>query len=153
MLSDLVRYQPNTAWLHTDIALMPKRRSVWAAWNYLSSGRSSGSTDDRLVSVTYWLNRLQPLPVTTPIMVSLNPLHRPAAEQTLLQLDYAHPVLDQGAAAAVALLPKVQGQQNTWYAGAWLGFGFHEDGLKSGLQAVAALIAQDRSASVLRQAA
>lgn len=148
-----VRYQPNSAWLHTDIALMPKRRSAWAAWNYLSSGRSSGNVDDRLVSVTYWLNRLQPLPVSTPLLVSLNPLQRPAADQTLLQLAYEHPVFDQSAAAAVALLPQLQGQQNTWYAGAWLGYGFHEDGLKSGLQAVAGLIAQDQSANALPWAA
>lgn len=148
-----VRYQPNAAWLHTDVTLMPRNRGAWAAWNYLSSGRSQGAGDERLVSVTYWLNRLQPLPFETPVMVSLNPLNPPAAEHVIRQIRYDHPVLDQAAADAVRLLPQVQGVDGTWFAGAWLGYGFHEDGLRSGLDVAEAICARDAARNELAHAA
>ena len=73
------------------------------------------------------------------MIVSLNPLDEPAPSTVLASFDYAHPVFDEGAVAAQARLPAVQGQQNTWFAGAWTGYGFHEDGLKSGLAVAASL--------------
>jgi predicted NAD/FAD-binding protein len=130
-----IAYQPNDAWLHTDSRLMPKRRRAWAAWNYLSDG---GVGSPR-VSVTYWLNRLQPLPVARPVFVSLNPLQEPDPAQVIARIAYEHPVFDQGATRAQQRLDDLQGRRNTWFAGAWTGYGFHEDGLKSGL-AVAGLI-------------
>jgi predicted NAD/FAD-binding protein len=114
---------------------MPKRRRAWAAWNYLSDG---GVGSPR-VSVTYWLNRLQPLPVARPVFVSLNPLQEPDPAQVIARIAYEHPVFDQGATRAQQRLDDLQGRRNTWFAGAWTGYGFHEDGLKSGL-AVAGLI-------------
>ena len=123
-----VGYQPNRALLHTDARLMPVNRRVWSSWNYLSSGG-----DDPAVSVTYWLNRLQPLPFRTPVFVSLNPLVEPDPARVLAEFDYAHPVFDAGAIAAQQRLPQVQGTNRVWFAGAWTGYGFHEDGLKSGL--------------------
>ncbi len=131
-----VRYQANQAWLHTDLSLMPKRRLAWAAWNYLSDGNRGAPA----VSVTYWLNKLQPLPCTTPLLLSLNPLKAPAPDQVISRFEFEHPILDAESARAVRALPQLQGLRNTWFAGAWLGFGFHEDGLRSGLQAAQALI-------------
>jgi uncharacterized protein len=145
-----VRFQPNRAVLHTDHRLMPQSRKVWAAWNYLSddsANRGARST----VSVTYLLNKLQPLPFTTPVFVSLNPLAEPRAETVLAEFDYAHPVFDEHAVAAQRRLADVQGRRAVWFAGAWTGFGFHEDGLKSGLNVAAAL--RGRIPSALRLAA
>ncbi|WP_345792967.1 FAD-dependent oxidoreductase [Thauera sp. JM12B12] len=131
-----VRYQPNVAWLHTDTALLPRRQQVWSAWNYLS-GR--GAPDARPVSVSYLINRLQPLPFKTPMVVSLNPFSEPAADKTVRRIEYAHPVFDQGAIDAQAALPALQGCNRSWFAGAWTGYGFHEDGLKSAVAVVEAM--------------
>jgi uncharacterized protein len=145
-----VPYQPNRAYLHTDLALMPKRRRAWAAWNYLSAGSFdapgagpavAAGADAPSVAVTYWLNRLQPLPFAEPVLVTLNPLTPPRDETVLASFDYSHPVFDGGAIAAQRRLPAIQGMRNTWYAGAWTGWGFHEDGLKSGLAVAGALLA------------
>jgi predicted NAD/FAD-binding protein len=133
-----VRYQPNRALLHTDAALMPQSRKVWSAWNYLSDGAQRQAR----VSVTYWLNRLQPLPFATPLFVSLNPLREPHAAKTLAEFDYEHPIFDAAAIEAQRRLPALQGRRGVWFAGAWTGFGFHEDGLRSGLAVAAALCAK-----------
>jgi predicted NAD/FAD-binding protein len=138
-----VPYQPNRAWLHTDAALMPRRRSAWAAWNYLSNGDTAAPE----VSVTYWLNRLQPLPFRTPVFVSLNPLSEPSPEKVIASFDYEHPIFDLGAVAAQRSLAGVQGRHRTWFAGAWTGYGFHEDGLKSGLAVAEAIAAMAAAAS------
>ena len=138
-----VPYQPNRAYLHTDLALMPKRRRAWAAWNYLSAGRfgepAAAHGASPAVAVTYWLNRLQPLPFAEPVLVTLNPPEPPREALTLKVVDYSHPVFDGAAIAAQRRLPAMQGVRNTWYAGAWTGYGFHEDGLKSGLAVAAAI--------------
>ena len=131
-----VRYQPNVAWLHTDTTLLPRRQQVWSAWNYLS-GR--GAPDARPVSVSYLINRLQPLPFKTPVVVSLNPFSEPAADKTVRRIEYALPVFDQGAIDAQAALPALQGCNRSWFAGAWTGYGFHEDGLKSAVAVVEAM--------------
>jgi len=132
---EAVRYQPNKAWLHTDTRLMPARRKAWAAWNYLSDG----DPDSPEVSVTYWLNRLQPLPFETPVLVSLNPIVEPDAAQVIRTIDYAHPVFDLPAGRAQRRLPALQGRNGLWLAGAWTGYGFHEDGLASGLAVAEAI--------------
>ncbi len=134
-----VSYQTNRAWLHTDQALMPRSGKVWSSWNYLSDGHASPS-----VSVTYLLNRLQPLPFTTPLFLSLNPQRAPAKEHVIAQIEYAHPVFNARAVAAQRRLPAVQGGRQIWFAGAWTGYGFHEDGLTSGLAVADALLAQRR---------
>jgi predicted NAD/FAD-binding protein len=135
-LLSAVKYQDNVAWLHTDTRLLPRRRGVWAAWNYLAGQGEPGA---RPVSVSYLLNRLQPLPVTTPVVLSLNPLVEPAAETVLGCFHYAHPVFDQHAIEAQTALAGIQGQRGSWFAGAWAGFGFHEDGLNSALAVAAGL--------------
>jgi predicted NAD/FAD-binding protein len=136
-----VRYQPNRALLHTDPRLMPASRKCWSAWNYLSSG---GAEPD--VAVTYLLNKLQPLPFKSPVFVSLNPLTEPRPDRVIATFDYAHPVFDAAAIRAQKRLPGVQGRRRVWFAGAWTGYGFHEDGLKSGLAVAEALRAQGRHA-------
>ena len=130
-----IRYQPNRALLHTDPALMPARRRAWAAWNYLSDGRPGAPS----VSVTYWLNRLQPLPFRSPVFVSLNPLSEPEPSRLIREISYAHPIFDLAAGRAQRRLRALQGRQQTWYAGAWTGYGFHEDGLRSGLEVAQAI--------------
>ncbi|MBY0556095.1 MAG: FAD-dependent oxidoreductase [Burkholderiaceae bacterium] len=128
-----VRYQPNVAYLHTDLALMPKHRKVWSAWNYLSAPAQNG---ERPVCVSYWLNQLQELPFQTPVMVTLNPPTAPDADSTLARFEYEHPIMDQAAIDAQTRLHEIQGKDGIWYAGAWTGYGFHEDGLKSALRVV-----------------
>ncbi|MEY3633174.1 MAG: hypothetical protein RI937_1372 [Pseudomonadota bacterium] len=126
-----IRYQKNLAVLHTDTALMPKRQAAWAAWNYLHTHDQASSN----VSVTYWMNRLQPLPVQTPVLVSLNPIAPPRPEHILQSMHYAHPIFDGPAIQAQRELPSVQGHAGIWLAGAWTRYGFHEDGFQSGTQA------------------
>ncbi len=129
-----VSYQPNHAVLHTDARCLPQRKKAWSAWNY----ESAGSAEPR-VCVHYLLNKLQPLPVATPVIVSLNPVSELDPAKVLGRFDYAHPVFDGPAIAAQRALPEIQGERNTWFAGAWTGYGFHEDGLKSGLSVAAAI--------------
>jgi predicted NAD/FAD-binding protein len=128
-----IRYQPNRAVLHTDPALLPRDERVWSAWNYMAGEDSQG---DRSVSVSYLINRLQPLPFTQPIIVTLNPHREPAPEHLIGDYDYAHPLFDQAAIRAQSLLPQIQGKRRLWFCGAWSGYGFHEDGLKSALTVV-----------------
>ena len=129
-------YQPNRAVLHTDISLLPKNRDAWAAWNYIAG---TGGPDARPVSVSYLINKLQPLPFASPVIVTLNPTHAPQADLVIDHFDYAHPVFDRAAIDAQRELPAIQGKRNTWYCGAWTGYGFHEDGLKSALSVANAL--------------
>ena len=131
-----IRYQQNRAVLHTDASCLPARRKAWSAWNYQSSAAATPE-----VCVHYLLNMLQPLPCSTPVIVSLNPIDAPDPARVIAAFDYAHPVFDQAAVAAQAGLGQFQGRQNTWFAGAWTGYGFHEDGLKSGLAVAASLTA------------
>lgn len=127
------RYQPNEAVLHTDIKLLPRRPRVWSAWNYLSA---TGEGDHRPVAVSYLLNQLQPLPFQSPVIVTLNPHRQPDPATVLARFAYEHPVLDQQAVAAQKELSTIQGNNRVWFCGAWAGYGFHEDGLKSALRVV-----------------
>jgi len=122
-----IRYQPNEAVLHTDATVLPRQPRAWAAWNY-----ERGHSDAR-VCLHYLINRLQPLPFEQPVVVSLNPVRAIAPDQVLGRYHYAHPVFDAAALAAQAQLAALQGQQHSYFCGAWTGYGFHEDGLKSGL--------------------
>lgn len=132
------RYQSNSAYLHTDPALMPKRKNAWAAWNYRATPGSS------TVSVTYWMNQLQSLPFDEPVLVSLNPDSPPLPNKTIARMEYDHPIFDSAAMAARQEIVKRQGQGQVWFAGAWMGYGFHEDGFRSGRQAAEGLLQQLR---------
>jgi predicted NAD/FAD-binding protein len=129
-----VRYQPNVAVLHTDTSLLPRRQRVWSAWNYLGRRGADGSLP---VCVSYLVNQLQPLPFSTPLVVTLNPVTPPAPGTELRRFHYDHPLFDLAAIDAQHRLPSLQGKRRTWFAGAWTGYGFHEDGLKSALRVAA----------------
>ncbi|KZD02779.1 NAD(P)/FAD-dependent oxidoreductase [Oceanibaculum pacificum] len=129
------RYQPNEAVLHRDTALMPKRRAVWSSWNYLADG----AAHDRAVAVTYWMNLLQGIDAAYPLFVTLNPIRQPDPAKVFARIAYEHPVFDGPAMKAQAELSEIQGLRHVWFCGAWGGYGFHEDGLKSGVAVARAL--------------
>jgi predicted NAD/FAD-binding protein len=134
-----IRTHRNRAVLHSDSSVLPRRERAWAAWNY---ERASDLDQERAgVCLHYLINRLQPLPFKTPVLVSLNPVKEPRAELVHGEFDYAHPVFDAAAIAAQQALPRIQGVARTWFCGAWTRYGFHEDGLMSG-QAVCAGLQQ-----------
>lgn len=133
-----IRYQDNRAVLHTDASVLPANPKTWAAWNYERA--ASSERESSRVCLHYLLNRLQRIPFAQPVVVSLNPLQAIDPATIVGEYDYAHPVFDLAAIEAQKKLPLLQGQQHTWYAGAWTGYGFHEDGLKSGLQVGRALL-------------
>jgi predicted NAD/FAD-binding protein len=135
-----IGYHPNHAVLHTDASVMPQRPKAWAAWNYERA--APGTQGARHVCLHYWLNRLQPLPFQSPVFVSLNPLQPIRPECVLQEFQYSHPVFDLAAMAAQARVGELQGQSRTWYAGAWMGYGFHEDGLKAGQSVVQSWLAK-----------
>ncbi|MFN2381262.1 MAG: NAD(P)/FAD-dependent oxidoreductase [Guyparkeria sp.] len=122
------RFQENHAFLHRDTALMPRRRQVWSSWNYLGRRDVDG---ERAVAVTYWMNRLQRLDSAHDWLVTLNPFEAPRESLVEREITYHHPVFDARAVAAQGKLPELQGHRRTFYAGAWAGYGFHEDGLAS----------------------
>ena len=129
-----VPYQKNRAILHTDINFLPATERCWAAWNYTAKSGTT-PTAQQHVSVNYLINRLQPLPKAfkyTQIIVSLNPLTDPNPKLVHEEIHYSHPVFDMRAVQAQKELPLIQGNSSIWYCGAWTGFGFHEDGLRSG---------------------
>jgi predicted NAD/FAD-binding protein len=132
-----VGFQPNKAYLHRDASLMPRRRSAWASWNYLSQTSQQSSS---AVSVTYWMNRLQPLAFSEDVFVSLNPHRPPEPTKTLEEIHYEHPIFNEEAVNAQTKLQALQGRDGVWFAGAWTGFGFHEDGFRAGKQTAESVI-------------
>ena len=135
-----IPYQDNVAVLHTDESVLPSRRKAWAAWNYERA--SDEGQESARVCLHYLLNKLQPLPYEQAVVVSLNPTKPIDPTKIIASIDYAHPVFDLAAIDAQQHLHEIQGQQHTWFAGAWMGYGFHEDGLKAGL-GVARQLLQD----------
>jgi uncharacterized protein len=135
-----IKYQANTAVLHTDARVLPQRQAAWAAWNYERVQPDPRQSDTANVCLHYLINKLQPIPFEQPVVVSLNPTKPIASHHVLGTFDYAHPVFDLVAIKAQADIPALQGLQNTYFCGAWTGYGFHEDGLKSGLAAAKQLI-------------
>ncbi|MDE1997016.1 MAG: NAD/FAD-binding protein, partial [Rhizobiaceae bacterium] len=123
------RYSKNEAVLHSDVGLMPKRRAAWSSWNYLSDRNTSQARP----SITYWMNRLQPLGSAPPTFVTLNPCRNIREGTVISRETYEHPVFDIGTARAQQEIWSLQGRRNTWFCGAHFGAGFHEDGLQAGL--------------------
>ncbi|CAD5367019.1 Amine oxidase, flavin-containing [Rubrivivax sp. A210] len=145
------RTQPNVAVLHTDTQLMPQARKAWAAWNFERAADAGSARSP--VCLHYWINALQPLPFAQPVIVSLNPVREPRPGRVLARLDYAHPVFDSQAIHAQGKLAGIQGLRRTWFCGAWTGYGFHEDGLKSGLATAGQLAAVLAGEPALQEAA
>lgn len=127
-----IPYAPNRAYMHTDTRLMPRRREAWSSWNYLRAG-SVHEAEDRPIALSYWMNNLQNLPTKTNVFLTLNPETPPADDTILHELSFDHPQFGTASAAAQARLAEIQGQQRVWFAGAWAGYGFHEDGCQAGL--------------------
>lgn len=123
------RYERNRAILHTDEALMPKRQNAWCSWNYLAEQ----SADEPRLCVTYWMNNLQPLRSDTNYFVTLNPTREPKTGKILRSFLYDHPVYDLEARGAQKRLWSIQGRDRLWFCGSYFGYGFHEDGIQSGL--------------------
>lgn len=129
-----IRYRANDVYLHRDPRLMPKRKTAWSAWNVLKSGDDAAN-----IAVTYWMNALQSIDRRHPLFVTLNPPFEPRPELTFGRFNYAHPQYDRAALEAQRCLDDIQGVRRTFFCGAWTDYGFHEDGLKSGLEAAEAL--------------
>jgi predicted NAD/FAD-binding protein len=125
------RYQLNRAVLHSDTDLMPRRKAVWSAWNYLTSEGHQGAD---AVSVSYWMNCLQRLEQAPPLFVTLNPLREPRQASVIAEMAYDHPVFDRQAMAAQERLASLQGDNGIWYCGSYFGYGFHEDALRSAVE-------------------
>ena len=123
------KYQKNTSILHSDINFMPKRKSVWSSWNYITETGNSGN-----LSITYWMNELQGINSPQPILLSLNPKILPNPDLIYGQYSYSHPILDNNAINIQKKLSSIQGKNNLWFCGAWTGYGFHEDGVKSAVE-------------------
>jgi predicted NAD/FAD-binding protein len=135
-----IGYAPNEAWLHTDTSFLPRRRSVWASWNYLNEdAQRCDEIGDRAICLSYWMNLLQRIPGPSQYVVTLNPYRQPPDEKVLYHTVYDHPQYTAAAVEAQRLLPAIQNQRRTWFCGAWTAYGFHEDGLKSAIAAATAL--------------
>ncbi|KAF3037741.1 hypothetical protein E8E11_000754 [Didymella keratinophila] len=140
---DAFETTPNTAYLHSDLSLMPKRRNAWSAWNYLTTStpssvdsNSNPSGNLQTVSLTYNMNILQHIPVNKfdNVLVTLNPETPPDPKLTQATYSYRHPLYNSAMVAAQEELHRIQGKNGVWYAGAWTGYGFHEDGFSSGMK-------------------
>ncbi|MDP9126728.1 MAG: FAD-dependent oxidoreductase [Pseudomonadota bacterium] len=125
------RYQPNRAVLHSDTSFMPKCRQAWASWVYLAEGRSDKNPR---VSLSYWMNNLQPLLTEQPLLVTLNPGREPDPGLVYNDYMFEHPVFDAAAIGRQKEIDTIQGQNRLWFCGAYQRYGFHEDGLGSAVQ-------------------
>ncbi len=121
-----IQYKKNKVFLHFDESLMPKLKKVWSSWNYLENGKNE-------ISVTYWMNQLQKLETSRNIFVTLNPSQEPKKDKTYKIIHYEHPIFNCETFEAQKDIKLIQGENKTWFCGAYLGYGFHEDGIKSGL--------------------
>tara|TARA_E500000178_G_scaffold352475_1_gene415996 strand:+ start:16 stop:1275 length:1260 start_codon:yes stop_codon:yes gene_type:complete len=119
------KYQKNIVYLHSDSSLMPKNKKTWSSWNYISSKREEKS------SVTYWMNLLQKINNSLNVFVSLNPYITPIKSLTYKKIIYEHPIFNTQTNEAQKKMTEIQGKNNIFYAGAWLRYGFHEDGIMS----------------------
>lgn len=133
-----IRYQPNRAVLHADTSAMPKRRKVWSSWCHVENGAGEGAP----IELTYWMNSLQPIPHDDPLFVTLNAQGQIRDDLIHDETVFRHPVFDQAAVTAQDTVRAINGQHRTWFCGAWMRHGFHEDGLASAAE-VANLIAAE----------
>ena len=137
-----IRYQSNTAVLHRDPGVMPARKKVWSSWSYVDTGKSP----DDPIDLSYWMNSLQPIPHDDPMFVTLNRTAPIREEMVYDEATFRHPVYDLAAFEAQSTLRMINGQNRTWFCGAWMKNGFHEDGLASAVDVAEALAAPDAEA-------
>eukprot|EP00002_Diphylleia_rotans_P007942 TRINITY_DN17594_c0_g1_i1.p1 TRINITY_DN17594_c0_g1~~TRINITY_DN17594_c0_g1_i1.p1 ORF type:complete len:469 (+),score=94.23 TRINITY_DN17594_c0_g1_i1:50-1456(+) len=135
-----INYQKNVAWLHTDKALMPVRKLVWSSWNVLVDRSNKDGLLSEDVCLTYWMNNLQRfLPKKQELFVTLNPKNPPTQDRVIKRIEYDHPIYTPDALRSQKRMREIQGTQNTYYCGAYCGYGFHEDGLTAGLRVAEAI--------------
>ena len=134
-----IRYQPNRAILHNDPSAMPRRRKVWSSWSHVENGAG----DDAPIALTYWMNSLQPIPHDDPLFVTLNDTGQIRDDAIFDETTFRHPVFDLDALAAQDTIRAINGQKSTWFCGAWMRNGFHEDGLASAHDVAQGLAARD----------
>ena len=139
-----IAYQANTAIVHTDRRLLPDRPRAWGAWNYLgwhpaANAAKRNALRGAPVSLSYLINKLQPLPFRSPVIVTMNPLIDPKPETVLKTIAYDHPLFLKQSVDTQRAVRRVQGRDNLWFAGAWTRYGFHEDGVMSGVAVARAL--------------
>ena len=120
------KYQKNIVYLHSDTSLMPKNKKTWSSWNYMSNDKIKRDS-----SVTYWMNLLQKLNSKRNFFVSLNPYIIPDRKLIFKKIVYEHPIFNNKTNEAQKRMNFIQGKNNIYFTGAWLGYGFHEDGIKS----------------------
>ncbi len=130
-----VAYQDNRVILHRDPAQMPTRRAAWSSWVY----KAEGAGDETRIGVSYWMNKLQGIPENDPLFITLNPVHESPEALIYDEVTFRHPVFDRAALAAQKRIAEIQGDNNTWFAGAWLRHGFHEDGYASAVRVARAI--------------
>jgi predicted NAD/FAD-binding protein len=135
-----IRYQPNEAVLHCDASVMPNRRKAWASWVYTEGAGGA----DAPISLSYWMNSLQPIPADDPMFVTLNPGAAIREEAIYDQTTFRHPVFDLAAMRAQEAIRAMNGSHNTWFCGAWMRHGFHEDGFATALDVAAGIEARAR---------
>jgi len=122
------KYVPNTAVLHTDKKLMPKKKLAWSSWNSISKGSKT--------CVTYWLNNLQNLNSDDNFFLTLNPIYEIEKANIIKKINFTHPYFNKETLKLQNSLQSLQGKKRTWYCGAYFGYGFHEDGLKSSINLI-----------------
>ncbi len=135
------KYQENEAVLHLDENILPRKKMAWAAWNYLSA---DGADEDGAVSVSYLINMLQPLPVKESVIVTLNPVINISEDKTIKKIKYEHPLFSSAAIKAQKEIEKIQGEKGIFFAGAWLRYGFHEDGILSAKKAIQSILEKEK---------
>ena len=123
-----IKYQSNSVILHTDESIMPKRKKAWSSWNYLSKGADDNR---KVVSLSYWMNNLQPLNTKIDYFVTVNPDTKPQSSKIINEHDFSNPIFDKQAIQAQSQIKLIQGHNNTYFCGAYLRYGFHEDGILS----------------------
>ena len=124
-----IEFTNNIVYLHKDKNLMPKLKKNWSSWNFVSDKKNN-----ERINVTYWMNKLQNLGTSEDYFVSLNPIFKPKRDKILKKKKYSHPLFTKETFEAQKQILNLQGKKNTWFCGAYLGYGFHEDGIKSGLK-------------------
>ncbi|MEM9425797.1 MAG: FAD-dependent oxidoreductase [Pseudomonadota bacterium] len=135
-----IRYQPNRAVLHADTCAMPKRRKVWSSWCHVENGTG----EDAPIELTYWMNSLQPIPQDDPLFVTLNAQGQIRDELIHDETVFRHPVFDRAAVTAQDTVRAINGQNSTWFCGAWMRYGFHEDGLASAVEVAQLMAAENQ---------
>ena len=136
------RFQENKAVLHLDESVLPDKKIAWSSWNYTSIKSDDGKDK---VSVSYLINKLQPLPYKQPVIVTLNPVTTIKNDKIIKTISYQHPLFSTESIKAQDKIKNIQGTNKIYYSGAWMRYGFHEDGILSTKKAIKKLLSDDSS--------